>query len=268
MGRAELSAVQVISVAYHGRMHLNRGGRHAKRGADASSGWIRGLVRAGWAAALAGLLALPGCRNRTIPPQPPPGVRHDTTPASSIEQRRWALALSAILTEQNTERHDTLGSVPASQPPHDHAACIRPRLEQWWDVHSRTDLLRVLTWLEDGGHRRDFERATHRPAATIAAWDYGRYVALCRWGYSLGYLSEDEAWRRIMPIARLARDTYSSWQEYADSYVAGRTYWSPGMRDAQHVAGIRARLLADPASPWVQLPWDLDLKPDAPTGHL
>ena len=33
---------------------------------------------------------------------------------------------------------------------------------------------------------------------SIYGWDYARYVALCGWGYLVGYLSEEEAWQHAL----------------------------------------------------------------------
>lgn len=101
-----------------------------------------------------------------------------------------------------------------------------------WGVESRDDLLATLVWIEQGGHRQEFDTLAwelsslsseqladvHSQAAadpalaneidiveknaaqlgskSISGWDYARYVYLCRCGYLAGYLTEDEMWQR------------------------------------------------------------------------
>lgn len=98
---------------------------------------------------------------------------------------------------------------------------------------------------------------------SIAGWDYARYVSLCGWGYIAGYLTEDEAWQRIMPAARRMQSTFDSWEDLGNNHVVGREFWS--LKQSQ-APGDRTRksyqkLLADPSSPWVKLQWKLDLAP-------
>jgi len=49
---------------------------------------------------------------------------------------------------------------------------------------------------------------------TIKAWDLGRSISLCRWGYNVGFITEDEAWARIFRIARIIQPLYRSWEGY------------------------------------------------------
>jgi len=43
---------------------------------------------------------------------------------------------------------------------------------------------------------------------TIIVWDLGRNIALCRWGYDVGFLTEKEAWEKIMYYAKLIQPLY------------------------------------------------------------
>lgn len=204
-------------------------------------------------------LFLRSVASRPYPPLP------DRPPAyvpPSDQQKRWALAVSAVLTAQNDDRFDTLSGIDGMM---NWRQAVPYRLRAGWGIESRADLLKTLTWLESGGHRRAFDR--EHPGTSggkgIAAWDFGRYVALVRWGYALGYLTEDEAWRKVMPVAQATQNTYSSWSEFGDSYAAGREYWLGGEPDQVDARAISSKLLADPGSPWVTLPWGLDVGSDA-----
>ncbi|MHB0981407.1 MAG: DUF1266 domain-containing protein [Thermoleophilia bacterium] len=54
--------------------------------------------------------------------------------------------------------------------------------------------------------------------SSLLGWSFSRYVALCRWGYYIGYFSEEEAWTLTMPVAamlqkeRLLADLDSTWR--------------------------------------------------------
>jgi hypothetical protein len=172
-------------------------------------------------------------------------------------------------------------------------------LRDAWGIRNRSDLLRVLAQLEAGGHRKGFDehgavflrlkpddleatraQLSHNPVAlrridvveehftalgekSIAGWDYGRYVALCRWGHLMGYLTEDEAWERIMPVARMLQRVFDSWEDLGENYLIGREMWSPDETDRTGDAVREAfeRLRTDPESPWQKYPWDLELSP-------
>ena len=222
-------------------------------------------------------------------PAPPPPPAPALAPA-----RAWALATSAVLTELNRERHDLLAGGPRTE---ERIREWRENLVEWWGVESRADLLETLERLDADGHRREFERlgaALERMsdaeirallesrgyddevsqkvevvtrwygrlgAKSLLGWDYARYVALCRWGYLVGYLSEEEAWARIMPVARRLQRAFTSWRELGENYLIGRQFWS--LRETRtsgdlYEAAYR-KLLEDPGSPWSRLPWNTDL---------
>ena len=216
----------------------------------------------------------------------------------SYEQKRWALGTCAILTDINRRRHDLLGG--CLQTPEE-VKIWRECLAQWWKVRSREDLLETLRWLDSGGHRNEFDEIAQELSATpatqlaairersrndltlsnrveivlkyqkelgaksIIAWDYGRYISLCGWGYIVGYLTEEEAWQKIMPVARFLQGTFDSWEDLGKNYVIGREFWSPPRtrEEGKPARKSYAKLLTDPASPWARLPWKLDLSTSA-----
>jgi hypothetical protein len=67
---------------------------------------------------------------------------------------------------------------------------------------------------------------------SILAWDLGRIVALCRWGYDAGFFTENEAWEKIMYYARLIQPLYNSWEEYGYDYLMGRVFWASGFGES------------------------------------
>jgi len=215
-------------------------------------------------------------------------------PAVTAGPRAWALATTAHLTYHNNSRIDRLSP---DAPSDSSVAVARVMLRDWWRVHSRADLMERFDWLEREGHRKEFQRggqtllsmpndqyrralASERgdPARVrmmkiarehfrkhrrncLIAWDYGRYVMLCRLGYQAGYLREDEAWQRIMPAAVKIQRGFHSWQEFSEDYLIGREYWSAEamQRDGKFYGELERWLLRDRGSPWKRLPWSMAL---------
>lgn len=215
-------------------------------------------------------------------------------------QKLWALATCAVLTESNNRRHDLLGGCERTP---EEIKVWQDSLSKWWGDNNRADLLETLNWIEEGGHRQEFDEMARTlsnatpvqfakikaqvpgnpalsnkvaivmkyksefGAKSIIAWDYDRYVSLCGWGYIAGYLSEDEAWRRVMPVARLLQKTFTSWEDLGNNHVVGREFWSlkHTQERGDRTRQCLAKLLSDPSSPWVKIRWDLDLSPQKET---
>ena len=206
----------------------------------------------------------------------------------SREQKAWAIAASAILATHN---HEPLTVLPSGGNPQG----TRKLLRDWWGISSRDELLSALSWIEQGGHRQLFtalgertakaspeqlkEALTHLDAEkansvrvahryyekfgtqSITGWDYARYINLCRWGISAGYISEDESWPRVMYAASVLHQSFASWRDFSENYLVGREFWSLRQTniDGAAMRNISQRLLSDPSSPWNRLPWSLPL---------
>jgi hypothetical protein len=76
-----------------------------------------------------------------------------------------------------------------------------------------------------------------------------------------GYLTEDEAWDRIMPAAALLQKTFDSWKDFGENYLIGRQFWSyeQTKKEGQVFRDIYRKLLANSSSPWNRNPWDMEL---------
>jgi len=82
----------------------------------------------------------------------------------------------------------------------------------------------------------------------ILGWDMARYVHLIRLCYISEYLTDIEAWEHIAKAESLVTGKFSTWTEFAQSFLIGRTFWSGG-EDPQ-LKLICERLAGHPASPW------------------
>jgi hypothetical protein len=239
------------------------------------------------------MLAVAACSEGTYPPEMPSDAEYVRP---THDQQMWALATCAVLAEWRGDRHDLLG---AREPTDQARRAMSRTLREAWGIGNRSDLFRMLGWIEAGGHRKGFDEncavfiqltpedletnrarlsdnaeALHRieilethcealGEKSIVGWDYGRYVALCRWGHLVGHLSEDEAWERIMPVARMLQRVFDSWEDLGENYQIGRQYWSYQQteRSGEDLHRAFERLRTDPGSPWQKYPWDLDLSP-------
>jgi hypothetical protein len=216
----------------------------------------------------------------------------DSAQSLTAGQKSWALATSAILFQRNSDSHDLLAGGPRT----DQKASRARELLGDWGINSRADLLATLRWIERGGHRASFAElgATvdrlnptllawvapwvlpselghqvaviqrhHRALGDkgILAWDYSRYVALCRWGFASSFLSEDEAWQSIMPAARLLQRHFTSWSDLGQNYLIGREFWSLSQtrKSGDLYRATYQTLISYSGSPWNKLPWELEL---------
>jgi hypothetical protein len=84
--------------------------------------------------------------------------------------------------------------------------------------------------------------------AGILAWDASRYVHLVRLSYIANYLNARESWSEISLLSPLVLGRFSSWMEYSQSFLIGRTFWSGS--DDPKTKSICERLIGHPASPW------------------
>jgi len=212
-------------------------------------------------------------------------------PARISASQYWALSAGGMLSENNQEPMDRVitGDPVTAQD----IAKQKQRMSQSWQVSDRASLLQTLSWLEKEGHRAAWDElaryqssgglALNSVAAkykldpnemndkvvlvrkyspsfgrkSILAWDYGRYINVCRWGVTCGYLSESEAWRYMMPIARTIQRTFSSWNDFGLNYIVGRQFWD-NTSDPETLQ-MYQWLCSSPESPWKKAAWNTDL---------
>jgi hypothetical protein len=206
------------------------------------------------------------------------------------DAQRWGLAAGGNLTHLNGNNFDYLHNGKSR-------AMNRHTLRDTWSVDGPQALTEILAWLDGEGHRAAFEQLYKQitalspaefaaiqarlPAATqrhyayvrdnmaafkhgsLLAWDLGRLINVCRYGYKAGYISEADAWTRIMAAAQRLQREYGSWAELGDNYLLGWKLWQmEAMPDgaayeAFHIQALHW-LKTNPESPW-QLPWAMSL---------
>ncbi len=217
----------------------------------------------------------------------------------SLEQRQ-ALSLRAPFTEIWLDlfpHQDDLRDLelfyrltpPAGQE-HELASSLR----DGWEITDTASATEKIGWLLNSGHRAEYDllrqalQSGQRPAgaaretavverweplvgaAGAAAFDLARAVDIAAQACALGYLSESQTWKVLHHCRALARDRFSDWGTYGQSFLAGAEFWkSGGLLNAQmhkRYAAAVDWLQTDPHSPWVREP--LDTVHPEPAGSL
>jgi hypothetical protein len=214
-------------------------------------------------------------------------------PKELSDAQRWALGASGMLASRNYMKFDSLAGIEINMFTVNEWKSV---IKRDWGIKNRQDLLNELNWLEQNGHNAQYKRDVKLlsylkkiPGHTILlafleeddefkckvalidkyheslgnkgilGWDAVRYICLCRWGYICGYLTEDEAWKKIMPVSRFIQKTFDSWQDLATNYIIGREFWSPEDEDRYLFYDTYMRIFEMPDSPCKKLPWNLSL---------
>ena len=216
--------------------------------------------------------------------------------SSELAKREWALGCAAVLTEKNHDSHTLLGGCPLTEAD---KADKRRLLSGSWGINSREELFKTLERIDHAGHRAVFEetarllshlsqreyqmllRKTDNPevqnklriarqnykrlrSKSLYGWDYSRGICLCRWAYVAGFISEQEAWEHIMPMAQLLQERFDSWEDLGRNYLIGPRFWS--YEETQKVGwefdDAVQRLLDMQSSPWNRYPWNMKLTGD------
>lgn len=218
----------------------------------------------------------------------PPEKRKNPLP----ENRAWAVALTAVYYQVHSLDIQYLGGTSEPNPKDEKAS-----LKSGWDIKNKDDLFNALENLRDKGqhvifqlqgaklaemNNEVFEKYVTGPTVnpskvegirflrqnylhwkdrTGLAWDWVRYIIVTGMGYSAGYLTEDEAFGLILPVAEQLQKTFSSWDEMGSNYVEGRKVWA-GNADPSFNACYQLLINKnDPNSPWNTIPWNQNLSP-------
>lgn len=180
-------------------------------------------------------------------------------PVDREGMRRFGVLLSGIVSTLNGHSLDGLEVGPKDDRTREMVESV---LEDW-NVGSRDDLIGVLTNLIQSGSTADYETnlrvigeggsaqdlltndmerdeiimSNSRFLFTemylgqfdqemLRGWDLGRAANVTRWGYYMGYITEDEAWGFLDRIADECMETFDSWTSFAQSYMFGSMFWN------------------------------------------
>lgn len=219
-------------------------------------------------------------------------LEYDSQHSLKDPAKLWAVACtSSLYTNRSCGNNSLAGAIPND----DLADGQRKTLSKFWGIDSRDQLLVMLKrLLKDFDNERwqQMRKQANSPAAVLQfrhrwvssedynyalkllrehgdeygdrglqAWDYCRYMNICRGGYQAKYISEDEAWALMMPMAARIQTLAKSWAQLESEYLVGFSFWSRSVlaRKEWHYMRNVNRLLKDPTSPWVKLEWNTKL---------
>jgi hypothetical protein len=218
--------------------------------------------------------------------------------AELTKAQMWAISLTGIMTEINNSNRNSLSASTMDEKGKNSWLTV---LSRDWGITTREELLETLDRTENSGHaapfreiqeiireissakdefemtavlmkyswdQTKFNRFSYVMAnwaqhynRTIKAWDLGRNISLCRWGYNVGFITEDEAWKKIFYYANLIQSLYNSWEEYGYDYFMGRIFWASGFGEEKayftRTEPIYKKLMN---SYWGWLEWHIDLE--------
>ena len=211
---------------------------------------------------------------------------------STGNERDRALDLSLVLSLQNGTNYSTLAPLRGNMKETE-SDRWKELLSSSWSIDSREDYFSTYDDLIAGGHSKSyresmaliddnpdmsilqlamlsnfnqyqcdrlfFVKATKRwlGGRSLRAWDLGRLVSVSRWAYAALYITEEEAWNAIFPIAKTIRELYHSREDFLVSYLGGRGFY--GAEDPQTYMKSGADLIDRELYRWdsrIQLPWD------------
>ncbi len=212
------------------------------------------------------------------------------------EAKAWAMGFCAVLHERNHSRHNYLS--PRKMQP-EYIKKLKELLEKWWGIKSREDLFDAIEGLRlrgkdryyqairksfnkwDDSHFENFlerykEDEENRQRVNliwktrdqlkekgIVSYDMARIVSLCRSGYAIGYITEEEAWGLIIPAALKSQKTFDSWKDMGQNYILGRIFTFAGENwNKQYYYTALQRLVDSKSSPWNKYPWDMEVDPN------
>ena len=207
----------------------------------------------------------------------------------------WLVALPAIIMSKNNSNLDTLEVMDISD---DATAVWKTVLSRDWGIQNREDLLERISHMEYSGHNDTFlslskliQEYNNLPVEEIikveplsekqknyysfmrnnsdeygkidlVAWDLGRMTSLIRWGYQVGFLTENESWNMLLYFGNKIQQYYNSWEEYGEAYRLGRIFWASGFGEEnkyrESTNPIVEELFAEKGF-WNKLKWKVSL---------
>ncbi len=216
-------------------------------------------------------------------------------PVELSEINAWACALPGIIDEMNRASHSTLEVEKLSNF---NITVYKNMLVNYWNIKNRNNLLHSLEWLLTKGQNAEFNEYLNYFRAnpdstideiiekymlserefnglkfikslnfapdenTILAYDLGRYVAVCRWGYQCGYINNADAWTKILSVIPVIKKNFNSWEEFGKSYMHGRLFWLALSNDSETekvlTEKIFKKLITPPKGYWTTIPWDFE----------
>ena len=181
----------------------------------------------------------------------------DPAAANVSGPQAWSLLTNAIYFRAVAPRLDTLGGGLE-------ALDWQQGLATWWDVRDEREFDSLVEWMQDEGHRGEWNSQGVDQGDEKVAWDYCRMITVSGGAALANVISSDKAWSLVMTAGDVLHDRFDSWNAVADSYLSGRILWltDKGLWEPipdpsqEQFQGVADDLLGDPTSPWNRVAWD------------
>ncbi len=139
---------------------------------------------------------------------------------------------------------------------------VKDMLKEWWGITNREEADNAVEWLMNEGHRKDFLQSYYANELqnlsreelnenleklskedkvyytllfnayekygedAVTGWDYSRAVQLLGYYYLADYYTYEETMDKSLAVSRQIQKTFSSWDDFVQSYLYGYQYWN------------------------------------------
>lgn len=166
---------------------------------------------------------------------------------TSGEERQEVL--EALVASGRYGSPETVRKQITAQGPSEEKDLVFPALEAAMEMlENLRSVFRVLEDKVNGSYLpKDY-------SAGILAWDLGRLVTVARMSLDCKYIELNEFSRILANVDGELRSNFSSWPQFAKSYIIGRASWAGQNMMLGGIIGIAEDLMTDEKSPWVLSP--------------
>lgn len=182
------------------------------------------------------------------------------------DDKKQLLAFGAIILHQHPT--DTFEI-------HGYKSDLKAMLENAWNITENDDAIETLDWLKEEGHRaeeaeidedtqddiEEYEKVLSPlklnidekgSPKDIDAWDIERIASVARYCYAAGFIDQQTCLQYLETAAKMAKERYNNWSEYASSFMTGRAFMYGG--SPANFAAVILNMLSDKKSIWNTYP--------------
>ena len=160
-------------------------------------------------------------------------------------------------------------------------------LSAQWGINNKKDFIEMAESLKKGRHSAVYhklaageavegfeeEAANLKQAAApfkkdklsaknipdMLVWDLGRLINISRFAFDGKLITRKEALGYLKEAALLVKEHYTSWKDLSVAYQFGRVVWGGIDDEYEELKDGMEQLLTEEDSPWVTLPFDMEL---------
>jgi hypothetical protein len=165
--------------------------------------------------------------------------------------------LNRLISEPFSEEFDILAKIKLEKPSNLWEKYFLDNFKGEKDQEESADSLKdFYSLIMLAEERMSKDGITDGMIRCVDAYNLERAINISRWAYQLGFLSEAESWVFIGKASEKIKLKYDSYRSLSAGYILGRII-SSGEIDGFYETQLDChdRLLSDPLSSWVTIPW-------------